>query len=96
LEIINEFWFYFNKNENDLKSYIRKILTYPSNYYTLVEYRDYMRNYQVFFTKDYNAIDKQTYKKITKLVELITKFLNDWYDEIPPTRSDNPTLYNVE
>jgi DNA phosphorothioation-dependent restriction protein DptG len=55
-----------------------------------------MRNYQVLFTKDYNAIDKETDKKITKLVELITKFLNNWYDEIPSKRADNPTLYNVE
>jgi hypothetical protein len=64
LEMINEFWYYFNKNENDLKSYMRKILAYPTNYNVLVEYRDYMRNYQVFFTKDYNAIDKQTDKKL--------------------------------
>jgi hypothetical protein len=63
LEMINEFWYYFNKNESELKGYIRKILSYPGNYNTLVEYRDYMRNYQVFFTKDYNAIDKQTDKK---------------------------------
>jgi DNA phosphorothioation-dependent restriction protein DptG len=75
---------------------MRKVLAYPSNYNVLVQYRDYMRNYQVFFTKDYNAIDKETDKKITKLVELITKFLNNWYDEIPETRSDKPTLSNVE
>jgi DNA phosphorothioation-dependent restriction protein DptG len=75
---------------------MRKILAYPSNYNVLVQYRDYMRNYQDFFTKDYNAIDKQTDKKITKLIELITNFLNNWYDEIPDTRSDNPTLYNVQ
>jgi DNA phosphorothioation-dependent restriction protein DptG len=93
--MINEFWYYFNKNENELKGYIKKILSYPSNYNTLVQYRNYMKNYQVFFTKDYNKIDKETDEKITKLVELITKLLNNWYDEIPPTRSDNPTLYNV-
>jgi hypothetical protein len=96
LEMINEFWYYFNKSENELKGYIRKILSYPVNYKTLVQYRDSMRNYQVFFTKDYNKIDKETDEKITELVELITKLLNTWYDEIPPTRSDNPTLYNVE
>jgi hypothetical protein len=95
LEMINEVWYYFNKNENDLKSYIRKILCYPGNYDILVEYRDYMRNYQIFFTKDYNTIDKVTSNKITNLVELITKLLNNWFDEIPLTRYDTPTLYNV-
>jgi DNA phosphorothioation-dependent restriction protein DptG len=55
-----------------------------------------MRNYQLFFTKDYNAIDKGTDRKITQLIELITNFLNNWYDEIPDTRSDKPTVYNVQ
>jgi hypothetical protein len=49
LEMIKEFWNYFNKNENELKVYFRKILSYPGNYNTLVKYRDYMKNYQVFF-----------------------------------------------
>jgi hypothetical protein len=93
--MINEFWYYFNKSENELKGYIRKILSYPGNYNTLVEYTNYMRNYQIFFTKDYNAIDKETDKKIIELVELIPKLLNDWFDEILLTRFDSSTLYNV-
>jgi hypothetical protein len=51
--MINEIWYYFNKDEKDLKEYIRKILCYPHNYTTLVEFRDYMKNYKVFFSEDY-------------------------------------------
>jgi hypothetical protein len=95
LEMINEFWYYFNQNEKEFTDYIRRLLVYPGNYSTLVEYKNYMRNYQVFFTKEYNKIDKETDKKITELVEVITKLLNDWYDEIPERVSDIPTVYVI-
>jgi hypothetical protein len=36
LDMINEFWYYFNKDEDDLKEYIRNILIYPGNYTTLL------------------------------------------------------------
>jgi hypothetical protein len=96
LDMINEFWYYFNKDEEDLKEYIRNILIYPQNYNKLVEFRDYMRNYQLSFTKDYNEIDKNTNKRITELVKVIRNALNNWYDKIPLTRSDKPIVYSVE
>jgi hypothetical protein len=83
LDMINEFWYYFNKDEDDLKEYIRNILIYPGNYTTLLEFIDYMRSYQVTFNKDYNAIDKNTNKRITELIQVTAKALSDWYDEIP-------------
>jgi hypothetical protein len=93
LDMINEFWYYFNKDEDDLKEYIRNILIYPQNYTVLVEFRDYMRNYQLSFNEEYNAIDKNTNKKITELIEVTTKALNNWYNEIPEKLSDNPMVY---
>jgi hypothetical protein len=93
LDMINEFWYYFNKDEDNLKEYIRNILIYPGNYTVLVEFKDYMRNYQHFFDKDYNAIDKNTNKKITDLIEVTTKALSYWYNEIPERLPDNPMVY---
>jgi hypothetical protein len=94
--MVNEFWYYFNKNEEDLTDYIRKILFYPSNYNTLVEFRNYLRNYQVFLAKDYNEIDKKTNETISELLKVLTKALNDRHDEIPSTASNHPTVYSPQ
>jgi hypothetical protein len=83
LDMINEFWYYFNKDEDDLKEFIRNILIYPGNYTTLLEFIDYMRTYQLTFNKGYNAIDKVTNKRITELIQVTSKVLKDWYDETP-------------